>query len=102
MPTSNTHHQQDYEQNKESILNERSAIKWTEEINVPIFIMHGGNDPQVNPMQSLSIAEKLQSLSKTYQLNIVAEDNHILAKNQVKRDQEVIRWFKSYLTAKRS
>lgn len=90
----------DYEQNKEKIFDERSAIKWTEKINTPIFIMHGGNDPQVNPMQSLSIAEKLQNLGKTYQLKIFAGDNHILAKNQVERDREAVRWFKSYLKEK--
>jgi dipeptidyl aminopeptidase/acylaminoacyl peptidase len=87
----------DYEQNKEKLLGERSAINWADSINAPILIMHGGGDPQVNPLHSLSMAEKLQSLGKTYQLKIYAGDNHILAKSQVERDRETINWFKSFL-----
>jgi dipeptidyl aminopeptidase/acylaminoacyl peptidase len=87
----------DYEQNKERILNDRSAIKWADSMNTPLLIMHGGGDPVVNPMQSLSFAEKLQSLGKTYQLKIYAGDNHILAKNRVERDRETVSWFKAFL-----
>ena len=87
----------DYDENKEKILNERSAVKWAEQINSPILIMHGGGDPQVNPQHSLSMAAKLQSLGKTYQLKIYAGDNHILAKNQIERDRETVRWFKSFM-----
>lgn len=87
----------DYEQNKEKLLTERSAIKWTDLINAPLLIMHGGSDPQVNPVHSLSLAEKLQSLGKTYQLKIYAGDNHILAKSQIERDREAVSWFKSFL-----
>jgi len=87
----------DYDQNKEKILSERSAFKWAEEITTPLLIMHGGNDSLVNPLQSLSFAEKLQSLGKNYQLKIFAGDNHILTKNQVERDRETVSWFKSFL-----
>jgi dipeptidyl aminopeptidase/acylaminoacyl peptidase len=86
-----------YEQNKEKLLNDRSAIKWADSINTPILIMHGGSDPVVSPMQSLSFAEKLQSSGKTYQLKIYSGDNHILAKNRVERDREAVSWFKSFL-----
>jgi dipeptidyl aminopeptidase/acylaminoacyl peptidase len=86
----------DYEQNKEKLLTDRSAIKWANLINAPLLIMHGGNDLAVNPIQSLSFAEKLQSLGKNYQLKIYAEDNHILAKSQADRDREAVQWFKSF------
>ncbi len=87
----------DYDQNKEKILTDRSAIKWADEVNIPLLIMHGGNDSLVNPLQSLTFAEKLQGLGKTYQLKIFAGDNHILTTNQVERDRETVSWFKSFL-----
>lgn len=87
----------DFEKNKPQILTSRSAINWANEINIPTLIMQGGSDAQVNPLQSLSISEKLQSLGKTYQLKIFAGDNHILNKNQIERDRETVAWFRSYL-----
>lgn len=87
----------DYEKNKENIHKDRSALLWAEEINVPILIMHGGRDSQVNPLQSLSFAEKLQELGKPYQLIIYAGDNHVLSKNYKNRDSQVSSWFKVYL-----
>lgn len=86
-----------FEKNKSQILTSRSAINWANEINIPILIMQGGSDAQVNPLQSLLLAEKLQSLGKIYQLKIFAGDNHILNKNQIERDRETVAWFKSYL-----
>ncbi|HEY8561123.1 MAG TPA: prolyl oligopeptidase family serine peptidase [Pyrinomonadaceae bacterium] len=87
----------DYDANKEKILSERSAIRWPERINAPILIMHGGGDPQVDPLQSLALAAKLQASGKQYQLKIFAGDNHILSKNRVERDRETIRWFKYFM-----
>lgn len=86
-----------YDQNKESILKSRSAIHWVEEISLPMLIMHGGSDSQVSPLQSLSMAEKLQKLGKSYQLIIYAGDNHFLTKNRKNRDRETTAWFKTYL-----
>jgi dipeptidyl aminopeptidase/acylaminoacyl peptidase len=86
-----------YDQNKATILKDRSALEWPAEINAPVFIMHGGGDRSVNPLQSLQFAEKLQVLGKRYQLKIYYGDNHILAKNRLQRDQETVGWLKSFI-----
>ena len=85
-----------YEQNKANILRDRSALEWAAEINAPVFIMHGGGDRTVNPLQSLQLAEKLQVLGKKYQLKVYSGDNHILTKNRLERDKETVEWFKSF------
>ncbi len=87
----------DFEQNKERIIASRSAIRWIEEITMPILIMHGGGDVQVSPVQSLAMAGKLHQLGRPYQLIIYAGDNHFLTKNHRNRDREAVAWFQSYL-----
>lgn len=86
-----------YEANNDAILRARSAITWADELNVPLLIMQGSNDPQVSPAQSLALAGKLQSLGKPYQLIIYSGDNHILSHNRLDRDRETIAWFRQHL-----
>jgi dipeptidyl aminopeptidase/acylaminoacyl peptidase len=87
----------DYEKRKEEIIRLRSAIYWPEQLNVPLLIMHGGADPAVDPSHSLSLAQQLQKLKKTYELLIYAGDNHILSRNRVDRDKRAIAWFKKFM-----
>lgn len=86
-----------FDSHREEIVRSRSAIHWPESLSVPVLIMHGGADWSVNPVQSLNIAQKLQSLGKTYELVIYAGDNHILTANREDRDRRVIAWFKKHL-----
>ena len=87
----------DYDTHKAELFEARSAILWADELNVPLLIMHGGADPAVNPAHSLNMAQRLQKAGKVYELLVYAGDNHILARNQVDRDQRAVRWFKKYL-----
>lgn len=86
----------DYETRKDELFEKRSAIMWSDQLNVPLLIMHGGDD-KLNPAQSLNIAQRLQKAGKVYELLVYAGDNHILSRNQEDRDQRAVRWFKKYL-----
>jgi dipeptidyl aminopeptidase/acylaminoacyl peptidase len=90
----------EFESRKEEILRSRSAIYWPESLGVPVLIMHGGADWSVNPSHSLTMAQKLQGLGKTYELVVYAGDNHILSANREDRDRRVIAWFKKHLKPK--
>jgi dipeptidyl aminopeptidase/acylaminoacyl peptidase len=90
----------DFDIRKDEIIKSRSAVYWQEMLNVPLLIMHGGADWSVNPSQSLTIAQKLQDLGKTYELIIYAEDGHILSRNQEDRDRRAIAWFQRYMKPK--
>jgi dipeptidyl aminopeptidase/acylaminoacyl peptidase len=87
----------DYEARREELFAARSAVLWADELNVPLLIMHGGDDKSVNPAQSLNLAQRLQKAGKVYELLVYAGDNHILAQNQEDRDRRAVRWFKKYL-----
>lgn len=83
-----------YEERKKEISQTRSAIFWTEQLNTPLLIMHGGRDKSVNTEQSLALAQRLQKQGKVYELIVYAEDNHYLSRNQEDRDRRAISWFR--------
>lgn len=92
----------DFKINKAQIYERRSALKWAEQLNIPLLIMNGGSDQQVNPKHSLLLAEKLQQLNKPYQLIILESGNHILSGELTnERDHHIIQWFKKHLSPKR-
>jgi dipeptidyl aminopeptidase/acylaminoacyl peptidase len=47
--------------------------------------------------QALGLANKLQTLGKTYELHVYAEDDHSLSIHHLDRDQKVVLWFKRYM-----
>jgi dipeptidyl aminopeptidase/acylaminoacyl peptidase len=86
-----------YKQDRAAILEHRSAVRWPERINVPVLLMHGGQDEGVNPMHSLRMAEALQKSRKEYGLMVFAGDNHVLSNHREERDAQALRWFRSHL-----
>ena len=90
----------DFDSRKVEILRSRSAIFWPESLGTPLLIMHGGADRGVNPSQSLNLAQKLQSLGKTYELIIYAGDGHRLSGNQEDRDRRAVAWFRKHMKPK--
>jgi dipeptidyl aminopeptidase/acylaminoacyl peptidase len=87
----------DFDTRKDEIIKSRSAVYWPEQLDVPLLIMQGGADWSLNPSQSLTIAQKLQDLGKTYELVIYAGDGHSLPRNQEDRDRRAIAWFKGHM-----
>jgi tetratricopeptide (TPR) repeat protein len=84
----------DYDRRKEEHLLNRSAIRWTESINAPLLILHGGSD-NLSPSQSLALAAKLGEQGKVYELVIYAKDNHPTALNFEDRVRRTVDWFKN-------
>lgn len=87
----------DYDSKRVQINESRSAIRWAEEITLPILMMHGGADERVDPLQSLLMAENLQRLHKPYQLVVYEGDNHFLTFNRRNRNREAAAWFRKYI-----
>jgi dipeptidyl aminopeptidase/acylaminoacyl peptidase len=86
----------DFDSRKDEIYRSRSASYWPDSLDLPLLIMHGGADWSVNPSHSLTIAQKLQSLGKTYELIVYAGDGHRLARNQEDRDRRAVAWFRKH------
>lgn len=87
----------DYGAHKDEIIRRRSAKYWPEKFSVPVLIMNGGADEQVDPGQPLQLALQLQQLGKTYGLMIYAGDNHFLQANREDRDQKALAWFATHM-----
>jgi dipeptidyl aminopeptidase/acylaminoacyl peptidase len=90
----------DYDAHKDEIIRRRSAKYWPEKLSVPLLIMNGGADQQVDPMQPLQLAEQLQEQGKSYELHIYADDGHVLTNNRLDRDRMAIAWFRAHMKKK--
>jgi dipeptidyl aminopeptidase/acylaminoacyl peptidase len=86
-----------FDTEKDEIIRVRSAIQWPEQLNAPLLIMHGTADKSVNTSQSLTLAQQLQKLGKTYELIVYAQDNHFLSRNEEDRDRRAVGWFKRHM-----
>jgi dipeptidyl aminopeptidase/acylaminoacyl peptidase len=87
----------EYETRKSELFEARSAIRWLDQLSVPLLIMHGGADWSVSPAHSLNLAQQLQKLGRVYELIVYAEDGHILQHNQVDRDRRATSWFGRFM-----
>jgi dipeptidyl aminopeptidase/acylaminoacyl peptidase len=74
-------------------------VRWADRINVPLLIMHGRDDPQLNPTHALRLAEALQRSGKQYELVIAAGARHAMQPYEPERDEGSIRWFRRHLVA---
>jgi len=86
-----------YDTHAEESLRERSSIFWSERINVPVLIMHGGADPRVAPSEALFLAQKLQEQGKTYELVVYAGDDHAISMNKTDSNRRIVEWFRKYM-----
>ncbi|MDQ4121898.1 MAG: prolyl oligopeptidase family serine peptidase [Acidobacteriota bacterium] len=87
-----------FAEKSEEVMRERSAVFFADKINVPILILQGGADWRSNTgSQALGLANKLQSLGKTYELHIYAGDDHGISVNRLERERKTVEWFKRYM-----
>ena len=87
----------DYANRGAAALRERSAMNWPEKVNVPLLIIHGGDDEEVPVSQALAFATKLTELHKPYELVVYANDIHEAANNRRDRDARIVAWFRRFL-----
>jgi dipeptidyl aminopeptidase/acylaminoacyl peptidase len=87
----------DYGQHKDAIIRHRSAKYWPEKFSVPILIMNGTADQQVDPKQPLALAMQLQDLHKEYALILYANGNHLLTADRLDRDAQAVAWFRKHM-----
>jgi dipeptidyl aminopeptidase/acylaminoacyl peptidase len=81
----------------DQVMRDRSPMYWPEQVNVPLLIMHGGGDWRASPEETLTFAQKLQALGKTYELVIYADDDHGITGHVVDRNRRVVEWFRRYM-----
>ncbi len=86
-----------FDSRRAEVMEERSAVRWVDKIDVPLLILHGAADAQISATRALEFAQQLQALGKTYELVIYANDGHGLPMNQWDRDRRIIEWFRKHI-----
>lgn len=87
-----------YADKTDEVMRERSAVFFADKIDVPVLILQGGADWRSNAgSQALGLANKLQSLGKTYELHIYAGDDHGISMNRLERERRIVEWFRMYM-----
>jgi dipeptidyl aminopeptidase/acylaminoacyl peptidase len=67
-----------------------------EKVNVPLLMIHGGQDDEVPVAQALAFAGKVNALHKQYQLLVYDDDIHEAAQHREERDAAIVGWFKRF------
>jgi dipeptidyl aminopeptidase/acylaminoacyl peptidase len=86
----------DWRTNTDETLGRRSAVRWAEKIDIPLLIMHGGDDESMPVTQSLALAARLQELDKTYELHVFAYENHVISGRDDERDALATSWYEKH------
>lgn len=84
--------------NRDEILGRRSAVRWADALNMPILIMHGGNDQSMPVSQSLVLAARLDALDKVYELHVFGYENHAISGRAIERDALAAAWYRQHLS----
>lgn len=69
----------DIDQNREAIIERRSAVRWAARINTPILIMHGDADNQISVEQSRQMDRILTELGRVHELRVFEGEQHTIA-----------------------
>lgn len=87
----------DFEERRNEIISRRSAIRWPERLVVPMLLMHGSEDHDVSPAQTLQLASQLAKTKIEFGVTVFPGGNHTLQHHQVERDRQVVEFFRRYL-----
>jgi dipeptidyl aminopeptidase/acylaminoacyl peptidase len=89
-----------YDVNSEVENIKRSPLKWNDTkiktISTPILLLHGTKDTQVNVLDSLEMAIRLQKNNIPFEMHILMDDDHRLRKNKLKVESIMKKWFAKY------
>lgn len=83
------------EARREQNMEERSAVRWADKLNVPVLIIQGGADPAVSANHALELARKLEEAGNLYELVVYARDDHFVTRNTEDRLRRTINWFRN-------
>lgn len=86
----------DIDQNRDSIIQRRSAMRWADRIKTPILIMHGEADSQIPLEQSRQMARTLTELGRVHELRVFEGEQHTIAGRGAERDAAAIAWFRRF------
>lgn len=87
----------DFDERRNEILSRRSAIRWPEKLVLPLLLMHGSNDRNVSPTQTLQLATELAKTQKEFGVIVFSGGNHTLWQHQLERDRQAVEFFRRHM-----
>ncbi|MFP3390742.1 alpha/beta hydrolase family protein [Brevibacillus sp. SIMBA_040] len=76
---------------------ERSAVYWPEKLHVPLLILHGDNDLDVNVEHSKKLDERLNEFGMPHKLIVYPFGSHSLGNYYEEAHLEIFSWFDTHL-----
>ncbi len=83
--------------NREQDWRDRSAYYFPEKINVPVLILHGEDDLQVNVTQAKKFSEKLFEFGKECEIQIFPKGDHGLNTHRSERNTKILKFFAKHM-----
>ena len=75
----------------------RSPIKWVNEINEPVLILHGMDDEKVLPINAKRMIEEMEKNGNKLEYKLFQGGDHSLYSHTGERNEMVIDWFNRHL-----
>jgi dipeptidyl aminopeptidase/acylaminoacyl peptidase len=82
-----------FQEDRQKVLSERSAVHWADRIKTPTLILHGDADWRVDVSQAREMAQRLQNCGTPHKLVVYPDDDHFLSKNETQAETEILDWF---------
>ena len=88
-----------YNNDKQNILEKRSAIYWVDKLpkHIPILILQGTADKGVAADENISFVKKLQSEEIPYRFVLYEGGNHSLSTHRDEVFDQIFKWYQKYL-----
>ncbi|WP_448664623.1 alpha/beta hydrolase family protein [Sphingomonas sp. CJ20] len=89
----------DYSNDKAGALARLSPLRWAQRLSskTPVLLLHGGDDPRVEPGDTLRMAQALQQLQRPYRMKLYEGGTHDLIGDWADVRQEMDRWLDRYV-----
>jgi dipeptidyl aminopeptidase/acylaminoacyl peptidase len=83
------------------LLRERSPLTYIENVQTPLLVIQGANDPRVVKSESDQLVEKLRSLGRTVEYIVFEDEGHGFTKrkNELATMRASVGWLEQYLLA---
>jgi dipeptidyl aminopeptidase/acylaminoacyl peptidase len=70
-----------YHENPMKVLEDRSALVWPDAVSVPLLLLHGDNDKDIDVSDSINLHQAIQSVGGTSELVIYPSGSHALVRS---------------------
>jgi dipeptidyl aminopeptidase/acylaminoacyl peptidase len=83
----------DFDQQRDALIESRSALRWIDRINAPVLLMHGSEDGDSPVAEARRLDAALEQAGKVHALRVFEGARHVLSEVAAERDAAAVAWF---------